>query len=63
MDGWGQTLICAHYHVLSRGNERRDIFTDDKDRVSFLKNLGEMSERFDIEVHAYVLMSNHYHRG
>ncbi|CAG0970180.1 hypothetical protein ANRL3_01447 [Anaerolineae bacterium] len=58
---WRIEFEGAYYHVLSRGNERRDIFTDDKDRVSFLKILGEMSERFDVEVYAYVLMSNHYH--
>jgi putative transposase len=51
----------ALYHVLSRGNERRDIFQDEKDRRIFLKGLGEMAQRFDLEIHAYVLMPNHYH--
>src|SRR5574337_565875 len=58
---WRIEFEGAYYHVLSRGNERRDIFTDDQDRVSFLEILEEMSERFDVEVHAYVLMNNHYH--
>ena len=39
----------------------RDIFYDDKDRRVFLDALGEMSERFEIEIYAFVLMSNHYH--
>jgi len=47
--------------LLSRGNERNDIFADDKDRDSFLDAVGEMSERFDIDIFAYVLMDNHYH--
>ena len=34
---------------------------DEKDRNSFLDAVGEMSERFDIDVFAYVLMDNHYH--
>jgi len=51
----------ALYHVLSRGNERRDIFQDEKDLRMFLKALGEMAQRFDLEIHAYVLMPNHYH--
>ena len=50
----------ALYHILSRGNEQRDIFVVDDDRVAFLKALGEMSERFEICIFAYVLMGNHY---
>ena len=51
----------AYYHVLSRGNEGRDIFCDDQDRTVFLEVLGEMSDRFEIEIYAFVLMFNHYH--
>lgn len=47
--------------MLSRGNERRDVFFGDADRYMFLKALGEMSERFEVEILAYVLMPNHYH--
>jgi putative transposase len=49
------------YHVLSRGNGRQDIYYDDQDRHQFLKTIGEMSERFEIDVFAYALMENHYH--
>src|SRR4030042_2209992 len=49
------------YHVLSRGNEKRDIFYDDKDYLRFLETLEKAVERFNLEVHAYVLMKNHYH--
>ena len=48
-------------HVLSRGNERRDIFYDEEDYLRFLETLGRMVERFDSEVHAYVLRRNYYH--
>lgn len=51
----------AYYHVLSRGNEGRNIFFDDGDRKLFLRTLGETSDRFKIDVFAFVLMSNHYH--
>jgi REP element-mobilizing transposase RayT len=56
-------IVCpgAWYHVTARGNERRDIFRDDKDRFHFLETLGEMTVRFDVRIHAYVLMGNHYH--
>jgi REP element-mobilizing transposase RayT len=46
---------------MSRGIERRVIFLDDFFRLHFLDLLGEMTDRFGVEVHAYVLMDNHYH--
>jgi putative transposase len=58
---WRIEYEGALYHLLSRGNERSDIFMSDKDRTSFLDTVGEMSERFDMDVFAYVLMGNHYH--
>jgi REP element-mobilizing transposase RayT len=51
----------ALYHVFSRGNKKQDIFHFDDDRNVFLDTIGHMSERFDIEIFAYVLMNNHYH--
>ena len=51
----------AIYHVLPRGNNRQDIFLCDDDRYRFLDCLAELHGRFDIELYAYVLMSNHYH--
>ena len=58
---WRIEFKGALYHVLSRGNEQRDIFWENKDRRSFLDCLGEMSARFEIDIFAYVLMGNHYH--
>ena len=51
----------AMYHILSRGNERRDIFLDADDCETFLGVLKVMSERFGVDIFAYVLMGNHYH--
>jgi REP element-mobilizing transposase RayT len=47
--------------VTSRGNERRNIFRDDRDRVRFLELVAEMIGSFGVLLHAYVLMDNHYH--
>ncbi len=58
---WRIEYPGALYHVLSRGNARQEIFVTDDDRSLFLDLLKEVSERFRIEVHAYVLMGNHYH--
>ncbi|MCF6313084.1 MAG: transposase [Verrucomicrobiales bacterium] len=51
----------AAYHIMSRGNRGADIFIDDDDRLLFLKALGEAAERCAWQIHAYVLMRNHYH--
>src|SRR5213594_3117448 len=53
--------IGCWYHLTARGNERRDIFRDDKDRRHFLELLEEVVSMFAVRLHAYVLMSNHYH--
>jgi REP element-mobilizing transposase RayT len=51
----------AVYHVINRGNFRRDVFeTADKARA-FEACLFEAAERLGWRLHAYVLMSNHYH--
>ncbi|MEI9897069.1 MAG: transposase [Chthoniobacter sp.] len=46
---------------MARGNRREPIFADDTDRRFFLRTLGEAAERTGWRVHAWVLMSNHYH--
>jgi len=51
----------AWYHVTGRGVARSNLFQDDKDRLRFLKVLRESVELFNVEVHCYVLMSNHFH--
>jgi REP element-mobilizing transposase RayT len=58
---WRIEYAGAIYHVLSRGNGGQEIFRSKDDRHLFLDLLGELVERFNIEVHAYVLMGNHYH--
>src|SRR5438105_6821022 len=51
----------AIYHVLDRGDRREAIFEDDEDRREFIGTLGEACARTGWRVHAFVLMSNHYH--
>src|SRR3989338_1175471 len=46
---------------MNRGAGKRLIFTDDNARVFFLTILSEISSEFQIEIHAYCLMNNHYH--
>src|SRR5665213_1273200 len=51
----------AWHHVTARGNERKAIYRDDRDREHFCELLGEAVAVFGWGVHAYVLMENHYH--
>ena len=58
---WRIEYEGALYHVMSRGNDGRQIAKDDHDRQAFLELLGKMSSRFGNEIYGYVLMDNHYH--
>ena len=46
---------------MNRGRRREKIFFDDKDKKVFLDLIGDITSLFEAEIHAYVLMSNHYH--
>jgi REP element-mobilizing transposase RayT len=46
---------------MSRGDRREEIFRDDADRRRFLETLGAVCEKTGWQVHAYCLMSNHFH--
>ena len=49
------------YHVLNRGNGRRGLFSKDADFLAFRKLLANALERFEVDLLAYCLMSNHWH--
>ena len=51
----------AIYHVLNRGDRREPIFKDEADRQRFVETLGEACAKAGWQVHAYVLMPNHFH--
>ena len=51
----------AHYHAMCRGNDGQEIFFHDDGRRLFLHTLTEACEQTGWRVHAYCLMSNHYH--
>ena len=53
VDGW--------YHVMGRGLERRERFTEDRERERFLDLLAAVHETQGLVIHAYVPMDNHYH--
>jgi putative transposase len=51
----------ACYHVINRGNYRRNLFAAEGTAKSFEECLFEAAERFAWLIHAYVLMQNHFH--
>jgi REP element-mobilizing transposase RayT len=48
-------------HVIARGNERRPLFRDDRDRETYLDLLADSCGRHHARVFAYCLMPNHVH--
>lgn len=48
-------------HIVQRGNNRQPCFIDDHDRLRYLADLEEATTRHEVELHAWVLMSNHVH--
>lgn len=51
----------AVYHVTARGNERAKIFFSKRDHERFKEYIAAAKNKFDLILHAYVLMTNHYH--
>lgn len=51
----------AVYHLMARGDGGKAVFETDEDRKSFLFRLGKICESHGWRVHAWVLMSNHFH--
>lgn len=51
----------AFYHITARGNERKKIFLSHRDYEKFLSYLTESVQKYDVILHAFVLMPNHYH--
>ena len=55
------TLAGYPHHVIQRGNNRQAIFADRQDFETMLALLAENAQKFGVELHAYVLMDNHFH--
>lgn len=51
----------AVYHLMARGDGGKTIFETDHDRKAFLFRLGQVCGSHGWRVHAWVLMSNHFH--
>ncbi len=51
----------GYYHVLTRGNNRRELFKEDQDHRVFLSLIDKYLSHFHISIFHYCLMLNHVH--
>ena len=51
---------CAQ-HIIQRGNNRCACFFNDIDYAVYLDKLKEYSEKYAVDIHTFVLMTNHVH--
>lgn len=49
------------YHIILRGNEKKNIFLNSEDKERFLETLYRMKEKYNFLIFAYCLMDNHLH--
>ncbi len=54
-------LDLGYYHILTRGNDRKQIFRCNDDYNHFLNIVKEALEMFQINILHYCLMPNHLH--
>mgnify|MGYP003334237294 FL=1 len=55
------TVTGYPQHVILRGNNRQDIFRNTADYQRMLDLIEQHSRELGVEIHAYVLMTNHLH--
>lgn len=53
--------LGATYHIMERGIHRQNIFSDDFDYQVFLTLLANALQKYGCTLHAYCLMTNHFH--
>jgi len=54
-------LNNACYHIITRGNQKQDIFKEHEDFYVYLGLLSKYKKRFNSKIYGYCLMSNHVH--
>jgi putative transposase len=48
-------------HIVQRGNNRQVCFASDDDRAAYVQWLKEYSQKYGVDIHAWVMMTNHIH--
>lgn len=47
--------------MISRGERRENIYISDNDKLIFLEKLSDVVHKFNLKIHCFALMKNHYH--
>jgi len=55
------SILGQTQHVIQRGNNRESIFVSEEDYVFYLEKLKDACQKYQCEIHAYALMTNHVH--
>jgi putative transposase len=53
------TPIGVAQHIIQRGNNRQVCFVREQDFGAYIGWLKEYSKKFQVDIHAWVLMTNH----
>lgn len=48
-------------HIIQRGNNRQACFFYEHDYIVYLDKLNEYSKKYNVQIHSFVLMTNHVH--
>lgn len=51
----------GYYHIMLRGNERKNIFLDNEDKLRFIETMKQKKFGNRFYLHAFCLMDNHIH--
>lgn len=53
--------VGSPHHITQRGNNREPVFFDDADRSTYLEYLSYYTQKYQVDIWAYCLMTNHVH--
>ncbi len=48
-------------HIIQRGNNRQVCFANEQDFEAYIRGLKDSAKKYKVEIHAWVLMTNHVH--
>lgn len=54
-------LVGIPQHIIQRGNNRQVCFINNEDFAAYVHWLTVYARKFDVQIHAWVLMTNHVH--
>ena len=49
------------YHILTRGNNRQEVFKDERDYKKYIEILQRYKDKYKFKLYHYILMRNHVH--